>query len=85
MSVSCDGKIRFETFARATRAARRSLRKGRDGRALAAYACRECRGFHVGTNAKTQASRERRAAIENSGQKQWPAVPTGDIDSLDDF
>lgn len=63
MSVSCDGKIRFETFARATRAARRSLRKGRDGRALAAYACRECRGFHVGGNSKTPAYRERRASI----------------------
>ena len=83
MSVSCDGKIRFETFGGANRAARRARRKA--DRSVKAYACRECRGFHVGTNAKTQASRERRAAIENSGQKQWPAVPTGDIDSLDDF
>ena len=66
MTVSCTGKIRFETFAGANRAARRA-RRGKGDRALRAYACRECHGFHVGTNAKTQASRERRASIGGYG------------------
>ena len=66
MSVSCTGKIRFETFAGANRAARRALRKGRDGRALAAYACRECHGFHVGSHTGRRVrptDRERKAFI----------------------
>ena len=62
MSAGCTGKIRFETFAGANRAARRARRK--NDRAVKAYACRECHGFHVGTNARTQAYRERKASIK---------------------
>ena len=65
MNFSCIGKIRFETFGGANAAARRSRRKS--DRAVKAYACRECHGFHVGTNAKTQAYRERKASIGGYG------------------
>ena len=68
MSVSCTGKIRFETFAGANRAARRA-RRGKGDRALRAYACRECHGFHVGSSAKTPASRQRRASIGGYGRR----------------
>ena len=51
MSFSCEGKIRFATFAAASRAAKRGRR--RNDRAVNAYACRECHGFHVGGNRHT--------------------------------
>lgn len=61
--LSCDGKLRFTNFAKATRAAVSLTRKrgNKDGWPMTAYHCRFCNGFHFGhTPAWERRSRKRR-------------------------
>lgn len=45
-TISCDGKVRFDTFERANSTAART-RKSKHAQ-LSAYHCKGCGGWHVG-------------------------------------